>query len=181
MRASMLICGPLSLVALLRAETVGAVPSFVTPPRQKLVVIAQNESAGWKVTFDTNPRGVSTEARATIGTARLTGSCATTLLAPGFWMTLSDVAGLPKADGRQMTLTFAVTGGFGTEVFKARVRYEAPSDSWPTQGPLPPAFLKAFETGGLLTIADPSGRKLAEFNLRGAEELSRQMRRICRL
>lgn len=181
MRASRLVWGPLSVVALLLGGPVGVVPSAAAPQRQRLVVLAQNESPDWRVKFDTNPRGVSTEARASNGTARLTGSCATALLAPGFWMALSDVPGLPRVDGRRMTLTFAITGGFGTESFKARVRYEAPGDTWPTEGPLPPAFLAAFETGGLLTISDPSGRKLGEFNLRGAEELGRQMRRVCRL
>jgi len=92
-----------------------------------------------------------------------------------------DVPGLPRVDGRRMTLTFAVTGGFGTEAFRARLRYKAPGDTWPTEGPLPSAFLGRFGTGDLLTISDASGRKLGEFNLRGAEEVARQMRRVCRL
>lgn len=78
-------------------------------------------------------------------------------------------------------MNFAVTGGFGTQTFKARMRYEAPGDSWPSEGPMPSDFLSAFEAGGLLTISDPAGRKLAGFNLRGAEEATQLMRRVCGL
>lgn len=144
-------------------------------------LLAQAPIPVWTSKIDTNPRGVSIEARAPRGSTRLTGSCATALLSPGLWMTLSDVSGLPRVDGRRMTMTFAITGGFGTEIFKARMRYEAPGDSWPTEGPFPPDFLTAFETGGLLAISDPSGRKLTEFSLHGAEDVVRQMRRVCRL
>lgn len=143
-------------------------------------VLAQ-ASPGWTAKVDTNPRGVSIEARASGGPSRLTGGCATALLAPGLWMTLFDPPGVPRIDGRRMTMTFAVTGGFGTQTFKSRMKYEAPGDSWPSEGPLPASFLKAFETGDLLTISDPAGAKLGDFNLRGAAEAVQLMRRVCRL
>ena len=138
-------------------------------------------SPGWTAKVDTNPRGVSIEAHSSGGSARLSVGCATALLAPGLWMTLFNPPGLPRVDGRRMTMTFGVTGGFGTQNFKSRMRYEAPGDSWPSEGPLPAGFLNAFETGGLLTISDPAGRKLADFNLRGAEEAVQLMRRVCSL
>lgn len=144
-------------------------------------VLAQAASPVWTATVDTNPRGVSIEARAIAGPARLSGACATALLSPGLWMTLLNPPGLPRIDGRRMTMVFAVTGGFGTQSFKARMKYEAPGDSWPSEEPLSPDFLNAFETGGLLTISDPAGRKLSEFNLRGAEEAAQLMRRVCGL
>ncbi|MCU4178224.1 hypothetical protein [Bosea sp. BH3] len=144
-------------------------------------VLAQAASPVWTAKIDTNPHGVSIEARAIAGPARLSGACATALLSPGLWMTLLNPPGLPRVDGRRMTMVFAVTGGFGTQTFKTRMKYEAPGDSWPSEQPLSPEFLNAFETGGLLTISDRAGRKLAEFNLRGAEEAAQLMRRVCRL
>ena len=144
-------------------------------------VLAQAASPVWTATIDTNPHGVSIEARAISGPARLSGACATALLSPGLWMTLLNPPGLPRVDGRRMTMVFAVTGGFGTQAFKTRMKYEAPGDSWPSERPLSREFLNAFETGGLLTISDPAGRRLAEFNLRGAEEAAQLMRRVCRL
>ncbi|HEY5797613.1 MAG TPA: hypothetical protein VIU82_21635 [Bosea sp. (in: a-proteobacteria)] len=143
--------------------------------------LAQAQDPAWTSRIDTTPRGVSIEARAASGSVGLTGACATALLRSGLWMTLSDVSGLPRIDGRRMTFSFAVTGRFGTQVFKTRMRYEAPGDTWPTEGPLPPDFLTAFETGGLLAISDASGRKLGEFSLKGAEEAVRLMRRVCHL
>lgn len=168
------------MALLLLAMSITATPgsaSATEAPR----VLAQAASPVWTAKVDTNPRGVSIEARASGGAARLTGGCATALLSPGVWMTLFNPPGLPRVDGRRMTINFAVTGGFGTQTFKARMRYEAPGDSWPSEGPFPPDFLTAFEAGGLLTISDPARRKLAEFNLRGAEEAVQLMRRVCGL
>lgn len=177
---SMTISSRRDAIALLLTGSIAAAsnPASATEtPR----VFAQAASPVWTAKVDTNPRGVSIEARASGGPARLTGGCATALLAPGLWMTLLNPPGLPRVDGRRMTMTFAVTGGFGTQTFKLRMRYEAPGDSWPSEGPLPPSFLNAFETGGLLTISEPAGRKLADFNLRGAEEAVQLMRRVCSL
>ncbi|HEV7257690.1 MAG TPA: hypothetical protein VGN82_07890 [Bosea sp. (in: a-proteobacteria)] len=167
---------PLLLLAMSLTATPGSA-SATEAPR----LLAQAASPAWTAKVDTSPRGVSIEARASGGTARLTGGCATALLSPGLWMTLFNPPGLPRVNGRRMTMNFAVTGGFGTQTFKARMRYEAPGDSWPSEGPLPPDFVSAFEAGGLLTISDPAGRKLADLNLRGAEEAVQLMRRVCGL
>jgi hypothetical protein len=168
------------IALMLLASSMTAMPgsaSATDAPR----VLAQAANPVWTAKVDTNPRGVSIEARASASPARLTGACATTVLSPGLWMTLFNPPGLPRVDGRRMTMTFAVTGGFGTQTFNVRMRYEAPGDSWPSEGPLPPDFLNAFGVGGLLTISDAAGRKLADFNLRGAEESVQLMRRVCSL
>ncbi len=165
---------------LLLAISMTATPGSASGTEATLI-LAQAAGPVWTAKVDTDPRGVSIEARASGGPAHMTGACATALLSPGLWMTLFNPPGLPRVDGRRMTLNFAVTGGFGTQTFKARMRYEAPGDSWPSEGPLPPDFLNAFQAGGLLTISDPAGRKLADFNLRGAEEAVQLIRRVCRL
>lgn len=167
-------------VLLLLAMSMTATPGSANATEAPRV-LAQAASQAWPARVDTNPRGVSIEARASGGTAHLTGGCATALLSPGLWMTLFNPPGLPRVDGRRMTMNFAVTGGFGSQAFKARMRYEASGDSWPSEGPMPPDFLSAFEAGGLLTISDPTGRKLASFSLRGAEEATQLMRRVCGL
>lgn len=83
-------------VLLLLAMSMTATPGSANATEAPRV-LAQAASQAWTAKVDTNPRGVSIEARASSGTARLTGGCATTLLSPGLWMTLFNPPGRPRS------------------------------------------------------------------------------------
>jgi hypothetical protein len=124
---------------------------------------------------------VSTERKATNGTASIDGGC-NRLLGPGFYVTLRDYRGdrLSRLDQVSRPVSFAVKRTDGSEqAYLAKMHYVGFDKAWVLTDPMPAPFYEEFGRGKTLFIVNERDESVVAFDLTGGEKLAAALESGC--